>query len=269
MTCPLPSDVDFASASYVPGWSPRWRRGILTADLGPLAAGATAIVTVVLRSPGRRRGDAHDHLHDPGQNTDPVTTNNTAQRHGDRESGGRPAGHDLPGTQRSRPQSRPSGLTRSPSPTWDYPMPRRDGDGSLARGRSVCFGGIESGFDVPSYSDGDAPGRSGRDRRGRDSATVSVGRHAHEPSGSLSLSASGRRRAIRSRSWEQLRLRPTVSVAPSVNLAVALGPSSQTVVTGQPVTMTASVENTGPNPATSVCSDPPDGLEPSSLIRPT
>ncbi len=44
----------------------------------------------------------------------------------------------------------------------------------------------------------------------------------------------------------------TISVSPSVNLAVVLGASKQTVVMGEPVTMTASVKNTGPNPATSV-----------------
>ena len=44
----------------------------------------------------------------------------------------------------------------------------------------------------------------------------------------------------------------TELVAPSVNVAVGLAASTQTVVAGHSLTFTASIRNTGPNPATSV-----------------
>ena len=44
----------------------------------------------------------------------------------------------------------------------------------------------------------------------------------------------------------------SVSVAPSVNMTVQLVPTPATVVAGRPLTFTATVANTGPDPATNV-----------------
>ncbi len=79
VTCPLSSDVDFVSASYLPGWAPSVASGVLTADLGPLAAGATANLTVVFVPQAAAVGSLTTTFTIAGQNTDPVTTNNTAQ----------------------------------------------------------------------------------------------------------------------------------------------------------------------------------------------
>ena len=78
MTCPLSSNVAFASASYLPGWSPSLANGLLTADLGPLPAGGTAIVTVVLIPQAAAAGTLTTSFSIQGENTDPVPTNNTA-----------------------------------------------------------------------------------------------------------------------------------------------------------------------------------------------
>ena len=78
VTCDLPASVDFASASYVAGWSPTLALGVLTANLGPLDAGASAIVTVVLDPQAAAAGTLTTTFAIQGQNTDPVATNNQA-----------------------------------------------------------------------------------------------------------------------------------------------------------------------------------------------
>ena len=254
VTCPLPSDVAFASASYLPGWSPVLADGLLTADLGPLSVGGTAIVTVVLIPQGAAAGTLTTSFSVQGQNTDPATANNTA----DATVTVNPAA-DLAIT--ISPGKAPPAVQAD----WTYTLNVANLGLSNATGVTVTAPlppGVE--FVSAASSQGLAPvvqnGTLSADLEGLaagDFATVSI---VVMPTaiGSLPLSASV--------SGDQFD--PTLAnnqatgsalVVPSVNLAVLLAPTPSTVVTGHQLTMMASVTNVGPNPATSVVLSLPMG----------
>ena len=74
----LPAGVSYDSASYEAGWSPTLALGILTANLGPLDVGASAVVTIVVDPLAAAAGVLTTSFAIQGQNTDPVMTNNQA-----------------------------------------------------------------------------------------------------------------------------------------------------------------------------------------------
>ena len=254
MTVPLSSNLAFASASYLPGWSPAVANGLLTADLGPLAAGGTAIVTVVLIPQAAAAGTLTTSFSIQGENTDPVTTNNTA----DATVTVNPAANlgvtITPGESPPAVQADWTylvkvtnfGLSNATGVTVTAPLPS---------GAQFVSASSSAGL-APVVLDGTLSANLEAVGAG-ESATVSI---VVMPTGlgSLPLSAS----VVGAQFDPELannQASGSASVDPSVNLAVLLAPSPSTVVAGRPLTMMASIENLGPNPATSVVLSLPMG----------
>jgi uncharacterized repeat protein (TIGR01451 family) len=247
VTCPLPSDVAFASASYEAGWSPTLALGMLTADLGPLASGATAVVTIVLVPQAAAVGTFTTSFSIQGQNADLVPANNTAFATMTVD----PAA-DLEIT--ISPTTGPASVQAQ----WNYTLTVTNLGLSNATGVMVTAP-LPSGVQFVSASS--KPGTTPVVLNG----TLSDELGTIKAGGTVTITVGVIPDAI-----ETLALAATVtgsqfdpnmanntgtfteSVAPSVNLAVALVPNTQRIVTGQPLTMMASIQNTGPNPATSV-----------------
>ena len=254
VTCPLSSNVAFASASYVPGWSPLLANGLLTADLGPLAAGGTALVTVILTPQAAAAGTLTTSFSVQGENTDPAITNNTAHA----KVTVIPAA-DL-GVTISQGAVSPAFQVN-----WTYTVNVANLGLSNATGVTVTVplpqGAV---FVSASSSQGLAPvvqdGTLSADLEALnavESATVSI---VVMPTaiGSMPLSAS-----ISGDQFDPKlannQVTASASVAPSVNLVLGLAPTPSTVVAGQPLTMTATIANLGPNRATSVVLSLPMG----------
>ena len=247
VTCPLPSDVAFASASYEAGWSPTLAQGMLTANLGPLASARTAVATIVLVPQAAAAGTFTMSFSIQGQNADLVPANNTASATVTVD----PAA-DLEIT--ISPTAGPAAVEAQ----WNYTLTVTNLGLSKATGVMVTAplpSGVQ--FVAASSTQGTIPvvlNGTLSDDLGSivagGTATITVG---VIPDGveTLALAAT-----VNGDQFDPNMTNNTAtfteSVAPSVNLAVALAPSTQTIVTGQPLTMTASIENTGPNPATSV-----------------
>ncbi len=137
----------------------------------------------------------------------------------------------------------------------------RDRDGPTARRRSVSSGRHRRRVRIPMVLERHADGRSGRDRRRRNTATISVG-VMPDAVETLSLAATV--------AGDQFDPNPannsatfTEPVAPSVNLAVALAPSAQTVVTGQPLIDDGEHREHRAQSSDVGRSVPPHGVEPS------
>ncbi len=254
VTCPLSSDVAFASASYLPGWSPSLANGLLTADLGPLPAGGTATVTVVLIPQAAAAGTFTTSFSIQGENVDPVTTNNTAEA----TLTVTPAA-DLGITIST------GGVVPAVEADWTYTLNVSNLGLSNATGVTVTaplppdaelISATSSQGLTPVVQDGTLSADLEALAAGG-TATVSI---VVMPTaiGSMPLSASVSGDQFDPRLANN-QATGSASVAPSVNLALLLAPTPSTVVTGQPLTMTATVENEGPNPATSVVLNLPMG----------
>ena len=95
LACPLPPDVVVVSASSSQGQTPSLAHGQLTADLGLLAAGQTARVTLVVMPQAAAAGTLTTSFSVNGENFDPMPSNNDAQMSVHGHSRGRAGGHDL------------------------------------------------------------------------------------------------------------------------------------------------------------------------------
>ena len=79
VTSQLPSDVQFVSAATSTGGTPSVTQGgLLTADLGPLSLGQSAVVTLVLTAEALSAETLTTEFSVQGQNVDPVPSNNNA-----------------------------------------------------------------------------------------------------------------------------------------------------------------------------------------------
>ena len=141
VTCLLPSDVAFASASYEAGWSPTLALGMLTADLGPLASGATVVATVVLVPQAAAAGTFTMSFSIQGQNADLSPMNNTANATVTVTPAADLEGRDLADHRPGRGR-RSVELHAHRDEPGIVDRHRRDGDGSPAFWRSVYVGFI-------------------------------------------------------------------------------------------------------------------------------
>jgi uncharacterized repeat protein (TIGR01451 family) len=254
MTLPVSANVAFASAMYLPGWSSTLADGLLTADLGPMPAGGTAAVTVVLIPQAAAAGTLTTTFSIQGDNTDPATTNDTAEV----------TLTVLPAADLGVTIS-PGGGRAAIQADWTYTLNVANLGLSNATGVTLTAP-LPPGaqFVTARSSQGSTPvvqdGKLTADLDGLaagGAATISI---VVIPTaiGSMPLSASV--------SGDQFDPTPannqatgSASVAPSVNLSVVLAANPSTVVAGLPLAMTATIENLGPNPATSVVLNLPMG----------
>jgi len=247
VSCPIPPDVALVPANGATGPAPSLQSGILTAELGPLAVGATDTFSVILCPQAAAAGTLTTRFSIAGVNADPDSTNNTSAV----TVTVTPAA-DL-GIDFSTAAAGPAvaadwtitmnvanlGLSDATGVTAVFPLPQNVQfiSATSTQGLTpVVSNGVLSA-DLEALAAGS-------------SATVSV---VVVPTavGSVALSATV--------SGDQYDPQPAnnqatalSSVAPSVNMTVQIVPTPATVVTGQPLTFVAIVANSGPDPATNV-----------------
>ena len=247
VTCPLSSAVAVGSVTNPSGGQATVDSGILTDDIGPLAAGATATVTVVLVPQAAAAGQLTMNFSIAGQNFDTNLSNNT--------------------TSATVTVTPASDLAIAISTPPAAPAVQADWTYTLSVGNL----GLSDASDVTVLSPLPANVQLV-------SVTPSQGSYEIEPDGTLDVeldtlaadqsatvsivvqpTAVGPLAVSASVSGDQYDPDPannsvsaTATVAPSVNLSVGLASTPQTVVAGKPLTFTATLLNTGPNAATGV-----------------
>jgi len=247
VTCPLPPDVVLVSAATPLGQPPSFASGLMTVDMGPLPAGQSAQATLVVSPQAAAAGTLTTSFSVVGENLDPTPSNNTAQA----SIVVTPAA-DL-------------AVTISPGATapcnqadWTYTITVSDLGLSNANGVTATAPlppGVQ--FVSATSSQGKAP----TDQGGVVSAglgPIAAGSSANvtlvvKPTavGSISLAASVAGNEF-DPNLANNQTSVSASVLPSANLVVSLVPQYQTVLTGQVLSFTATLVNTGPNPATNV-----------------
>lgn len=243
----LPSDVILVSASTSQGSLPTVDpQGLLTADLGALAAGGTAVVTAVLAPGPAEVGAFPLAFQIAGQNIDPNAANNTATTSIQVAAAASLAVEVLPPQAPVHDQVpftydlvvTNSGPCPATGVVVSAPVPagsRLESATSMSSSPSLIGDTITDAISAM------APGTS---------ATIAI---TVEPlaAGSLSLLASV--------SGDQINPNPaatasslTVAVAPAVDLVVSLAAQPSSPITGKPVSFVATVSNQGPDPAANV-----------------
>jgi uncharacterized repeat protein (TIGR01451 family) len=244
VTCPIASDVAFVSANDASGVA-SLNDGLLTANLGPLARGATSMLTVVLSPQAAAAGTQTTAFTIQGENTDPNPSNNTASTSvqvtpaadlaiGISNGAAAPAdGADWTITLNVSNL----GLSDATGVTADLPLPA-----------TVMFVSAASSQGLtPVDQNGVVSAVLGAMPAGS-SATVSVVvMPTAVDSIALTASVSGSQFDPHTANNEA---KATVSVVPAVNMNVLLAPTPATVVAGRTLTFTATVVNSGPDPAT-------------------
>jgi uncharacterized repeat protein (TIGR01451 family) len=247
LTCPLPASVELVSAASSQGQAPSFAQGLITADLGPLAAGQSAEATFIVTPLAAAAGTLTSTFAVAGENFDPASSNNTAQE-----------------SVVVKPAADVS-VTISPAPAgpfdqvaWTFLVIVSDlglsnasgvkANVSLPAGAQLIAATSSQG-QAPITSASSVSAQFGSITAGA-SATLTI---TVKPMsvGSLALAASG--------SASEFDPNPannassfTASVSPSANLTVGLSSQYLTVLTGQSWMFTAIVGNTGPDAATNV-----------------
>jgi uncharacterized repeat protein (TIGR01451 family) len=254
VTCPLSSDFVFVSANGTPGSGLSENDGVLTDDLGPLAAGATATVTLVLVPQAAAVGTVATTFVVQGDNIDPVVANNTAV---------------VPVTVAPASDLAIAISTPASDPAvqvdWTYILTASNLGLSGATGVTV-LSPLPSNVQLVSVtssqgSDQLEPGGILEANLGAlaagQAATISV---VVMPTadGSMAMSAT-----VNGDQYDpdvaNNQATGSATVAKSVKLSVLLTPTPQTEVAGKPLTFTATVDNAGPYPATDLVLSLPMG----------
>ena len=254
VTSPIPSDAAFVSASESTGGLASVANGILTADVGPLAVGATANVTVVLTPLAAAAGTFTANFSLQGQSQDPNLSNNTVE----------PSVSVTPAADLAVAIGGGS-VPPAVDADWTYTLTVTDlglSDATDVNAVSplppnVTFiKATSSQGAAPVVQDGVLSDALGSIAAGG-AATISiVVVPVSVDSIPLSASVSG---AQFDPNLRNNQVATSVSVVPSVNLSVLLATSTPTVVAGQALTFGLTVSNSGPNPATNVILSVPIG----------
>jgi len=248
VTSQLPQNVTFASAVATQGKTPVVdQNGLLTVDLGELASNGVAVITLIVTPQVASIGSVNESFGVHGQNVDTNVANNSASA-----SIAVVAASDLSVV------ISPSAEPAFQEADWTFSLTVANLGPCDATG-VMAVATLPANVEVvaASSSQGQAPVV----QNGAVSAAVGalpVGGSATvklviEPmtvaSMPITASVSGDE-ADPDTSNDQESI--SVSVSPSVSLAMQLLPSSSTVLTGHPLTMTATVVNAGPSEATQV-----------------
>jgi uncharacterized repeat protein (TIGR01451 family) len=255
VTATLPSDVQFVSAGSSlssDGPAATVTHGVLTIAIGALDFGQSATVTAVVIPEAAAAGTLSIPFAIQGQNMDPDPGNNTATASATVTPASDMAIAITPGTDSPCVQEDWSytlkvsnlGLSNATGVTALAPLPP-----------NTQFVSAQSTLGpAPTLQAGVVTDDLGAMNSGQ-SATVTI---VVEPTvtGSMSLTAS-----VSADQYDPHQANNQVSAAitvdPSVNLSVALASSSASVLTGRNLTFTATVTNSGPDPATNVVLDVP------------
>ncbi len=245
----LPSGAAVDSTSSTQGGDPPVNEGILTADLGSLAAGQTAAVTVVVTPGAADVGLMTAGFSVQGQDYDPVPLNNAAA-----------IGVPVAATSDLAAAIVPSNAPAVAQLPWSYSVVVTNHGPSAATGvvatvpmpAGVSFVSASSSQgDSPTMQSGSLTAELGAIASGA-SATVTVD---IEPmpagGGTVPLTAT-----VAGDQYDpdpaNNRASLSFAVNPSVAVALAMTSTPQTVLSGQIVTFIASVANQGSTPATDV-----------------
>ncbi len=248
VTCDLPSDVVFSSATVnPPGSGASVEQGVLTVDIGLLPAGLSATVAIVVVPQAAAAGTLSMSFTIQGDNVDPDSANNTAQASATVAPAADLAIALAPGTAPPCVQS-----------DWDYTLTVTDLGLSGATGLTVLaplpsdatFVSAQSTVGpAPTLQAGALTADVGSLSANQKAVITVVVEPAATGNMPLSASVSGNQydpdRANNSAST-------TVVVDPSANLLVTLAPQGSAPQTGYPFTLLATVANTGPDPASNV-----------------
>jgi uncharacterized repeat protein (TIGR01451 family) len=251
LTSALPAGVTFDSASSTQGVAPAVQQGVLTADLGLLPANQSAVVTLVVTPGAGAVGTLTETFTVQGQDFDPELSNNTTQA----------TATVAPSSDLSvaiSPQAGPA----IAGVKWTYILVVSNAGPSDATGviaTSLLPAGLElvsalsSQGTAPSDQGGTVSADLGSLAAGA-SATVTL---AVQPTTAAALAGSVA--LFASVSGDQFDTNPannraslTVAVDPSVTLTMAMVASPPSVESGQTITFTATIQNTGTTPATGV-----------------
>jgi uncharacterized repeat protein (TIGR01451 family) len=244
----LPGDLTFVSSAYSQGTAPVVNQnGLFTADLGPLPANHTAVVTLVAIPGSGSVGTLATTFSIQGQNVDPNPSNNSAQA----------SVSVAPSTALSIAIS-PGAQPAFELVDWTYTLVVSNSGLSDATGVTAVAPLPANVVLVSATSSQGAPPTAANGSVSAAMGTIATGQTATvtmvvqpQTAGSMSLGASV--------SGNEFDLNPageqasaTVTVAPSVNLSVNLSPAAQSVSTGHAFSCTALVTNTGPAAASNV-----------------
>ncbi len=246
VTCPFPSDLSLISTSSTPGQpAPVVSGGIFTAHLGPLLANSTLLFSLSVSPQAAAAGSLVTDFSIQGVNVDSNQSNNTAET----SVTVTPAA-DL------AVAITPAVFPPARQANWTYTVFVADLGPSPSTGVKVLVplpantqfvSATASQGSDPTTSDGVIEADLGDLAAGKSAAvTVEV-----EPTslGALQLAASVSGTEFDPNGANN-QTSLAVTVAPSANLTVSLVPQFPTVMTGQHWTLTATVANSGPDPAT-------------------
>jgi uncharacterized repeat protein (TIGR01451 family) len=250
LSAALPKGVEVDSTSSTQGGDPPVNQGILTADLGPLAAGQTAVVTLVVTPGASDVGTLTTGFSVEGQDYDPDLSNNT----------------DVVAVPVAPSCDLAAVIVPSEAPAvaqvaWSFSAVVTNKGPSPATGVVAMIplpAGVQ--FVSASSSEGDAPTEQagaltadlgGIAPGGSASVTVVIAPTPSVSGGTVSLTASVAGDEYDSDPANNLASL-SLTVAPSVDVALAMTSTPQVLPSGQVVTFTTSVANRGSTPATGV-----------------
>ena len=268
LTLPFPTDLALVSTSPTPGKArPGVSGGLFTADLGSLAANSTAAFTLTLNPKAAAAGTLVTKFTVQGDNLDPSPANNTAQA----------SVTVTPSADLSVAIS-PSAAPPAHLAEWTYTLSVADLGPSPATGVMV-LAPLPPGAAFVSSTASQGPGPAvqsgmlsadlGDLAPGQVASVTIVVQPIEVAPLQLAASVSG---SQYDPTLANNHASLTVLVSPSANLTMNLVPQYPTVSTGQDWTFTATVGNSGPDPATDVALEMPlasqlvfDSSEPSQI----
>ena len=254
VTCPISADASFISSNVSTGGGVSVANGAVTADVGPLAVGATATVTVVLSPLAAAAGTFTASFSIQGQSQDPDSSNNTIA----------PSVNVTPAADLAVAIS-DGFVPAAVQADWTYTLTVSNLGLSTATGVSLVsplppnvtfISGTSSQGLQPVVQNGvlsDALGAIGAGQFATISVIVMPVVVGSIP---LSVSVTG---AQFDPNLANNQVTTSYSVVPSVNLSVLFAVITPTVVAGEAMDFQATVANTGPNPATNVILGVPMG----------
>lgn len=252
----LPPGLLVDSTSSTQGADPPVSQGLLSADLGVLPAGDTAVVTLVVTPGVANQGPLTCGFSIQGQDYDPDLSNNTAS-----------ATVDVEPTSDLSVQIMPGAAPAAVGLDWSYVVQVVNNGPSAAAGVVATIPlPADASFVSASASQQGALTQQGSDlvadlgalaSRATATITVVIDPLASSAGGSITLTA-----GVSGAEYDPNQSNNLASVAVSINasvdLAVALSQTPQQVLSGQDLTFIATVTNLGSTPATGVTLAMPD-----------